>query len=285
MESLGSVIGSIFGKKGKPKTLPEEQQWNQEHRAQVAKFLQELEKTYLSSAWLDKQKFVTGDVPASDISIRFMCSNQVGKGALLNVNVARKNVEGFCKAWAQVLKSIETKVNSIHEQVKRDTKGAEDQDEKALEVVRKAIKDFNAIPDPMTKFPKMSGTALGNLVPYIDKHGEADVHAVPEPQPPTTLTALTKDEVLYGAKLVKEMLTDENWDPSWGLLRFRWLDFKDGEAFTGWIYDADYDLYEEYYERFYTQSYPESWTLGLRNMLDKYKTAVAIVKYIDRSIK
>lgn len=286
MESLGSVIATIFGKKGKPKSIPEEEKWNQEHRNEIAKFLKELEKTYLSSSWLDKQKLVEGDVPATDISPYFTVNNTIGKGALLNVKVAHDSVDKFCRAWGQVLKSMDNQVQAIEKRCHAAAKGKEEGDEGVLEIVRKAVEDLNKIPDPVPKLPRMGTSSIKNLNIFVDENGYVDTKSMPDVKPQPTLPALSKEEILYGAKLVKEMLSDREWDPSVRLLRdLSWLDFEDGSEFSAWIYESDYGLYEDFYDRFYFQGDPEKWTWGIIDMLERYKTAVAIIKYIDRSVK
>lgn len=286
MESLGSIIAGIFGKKGKPKSIPEEEKWNQEHRNEIARFLKELDKTYLNAGWLAKQKFVEGEIPSTDISPYFTVNNHIGKDPLRNVTVARDSVEKFCRAWGQVLKSIDNQVQAIEKRCHAACKGKDEGDEEALAVVRKAVEELNKIPDPIPKLPKMGTTAIKNLNIFVDDNGFVDTKSIPDVKPQATMPALNKEEILYGAKMVKEMLSDREWDPSVKLLRsLSWLDFEDGSDFSAWIYESDYSLYEDFYDRFYFQGDPERWTWGIIDMLERYKTAVAIIKYIDRSIK
>lgn len=275
---------SIFGRK-KPRTLPEKKEYNAKHREAVAKFVAELEKTYLNQKWLDKQTFVEGMVPASDIYQHFLVNDNITTSPIWNINVAKGSLEGFCKAWAQVLKPIATKVAGIEKRVEMACANKPLDDEAALEVVRHAVEELNAIPSPVSKLPKIQTTSLGNKVPTLGKYDRIDMVPTPEPTPVKEMQALAKKDAMYAAKLLKDMLTDPDWDPSMKLLWFPWLDFKDGGRFTKWIYDADNNLYDEFYGRFYFQSDPESWTWGIMNSLNQYQVAVAVVKYFDRSIK
>lgn len=281
---LLSSTFSIFGRK-KPANLPEQQEYNAQHKKAVAKFITELDKTYGNKAWLDKQTFVEGEVAASDIAKHFVVNNSLGKGAIYNIEVARKNVEGFCKAWAQVLKPVNDKVVAIERRCEQAVVGKPIGDEGALKVIRDAVEELNAIPSPIPKLPKMSMTGPGNTVPGLDKYGRVDLIVSPELGEFKTMPALSREDAAYAAKLVRELLLNSKWDPSWDLLWFPWLDFKDGGRLSPWIYDSDYALYEDFYDRFYYQSEPEGYVWALYYWMNQYKLAVAIVKYIDRSIK
>ncbi len=286
MEGFGTMLSGLF-KGRKPTSLPEEQKWNRQHQEAIAKFLRELEKTYLSTTWLSKQKYVTGSIPASDIAKHFTVKGRIEENPLAGIVLARQSVDRFCKAWRQVLKSTDDKVQAINARVKGETAQLMYDDEQAaLELVRDAIKEMEAIPDPVKKFPLIQGTGLRNMIPYVDDHGDVNVKSSPKADEITTMAALTKEQVFEAAKLVKTLLNDGKWDPSSTLfMGLRWLDHSEGSRFSNWIYDADNSLYDDYYDRFYHQTCSQAWTDGLYGMLDQYKLAVALVKLIERSIK
>lgn len=284
-EGLGSVFTSLSGffKTRKPNgELPSKDSDYTKRQQAVAKFIAEMDKTYLSSSWLAKQRFVDGTVNAGDISANFVIDGKLGDKPLANIDTAKKRVQAFITKWESVLNELSTKVTTIDRRVKAATKGASLDDKAAIQLVADAVKEFNALPDPMTKLPKLEGTSLGNKVFDKDKYGQLDVVVSTPATSSQTLPALSKEEVLECATLVKMMLKND-WEPE--LKYFPWLDHSDGSAFNDWIYDADYSVYDEYYDRFYHQSAGQAWTYATNYMFDMYQLAGAMIKWIDRSVK
>lgn len=283
-EGLSGVISSLSGffKKRKPNgDLPSEDSDYQKRKQAVAKFISEMDKTYLSSSWLNKQKFVTTPVKAGDISTHFVIDGQLGNTPLKNVDIAKHRVQTFVGKWETVISDLHNKVKAIDTRIKAQTKGAALDDKEAIQKVHTSIKELNALPDPMDKLPRLEGTSLGNKIFSVDKHGFLEIVVKAHPENISTLPAMTKEDVMHAAALVKMMLKDD-WAPE--MKWYDWLDHSDGSDFSHWIYDADYDAYEEYYGKFHHQRANEKWTDGTHDMFDVYPLATAIIKWIDRSV-
>ena len=284
-EGLGSIFTSLSGffKTRKPNgELPSKDSDYTKRQQAVAKFITEMDKTYLNSSWLAKQKFVEGTISAGDISANFVIDGKLGDKPLANIDTAKKRVQAFITKWEAVLNELSTKVTAIDRRVKAATKGASEDDKAAIQLVVDAVKEFNSLPDPMAKLPKLEGTSLGNKVFDKDKYGQLTVVVSTAPESSPTLPALSKEEVLECATLVKMMLKND-WEPE--MKYFPWLDHSDGSAFNDWIYEADYSTYEEYYDQFYHQSAGQAWTYATHYMFDMYQLAGALIKWIDRSVK
>lgn len=281
-EGLSDLLGKVFGDR-KPKYQDDEDEYlSYRHNAKLIKFLAEMKKTYLNRSWLTKQSFVEGTVKASDISSHFIIDGKLGDDPLNNIEIARKRIERHAKAWMGVIGPIHDQVQSTHKAVMALWKRDPNDTDAVLEAVRKAIGVFNAIPDPMPKFPKFEGTSLKNLKLVGSKDG---VESVTDPKvvPEDSLPALDLDGVLKAAQIINAIFTEKNWDPSFGYLP--WLDFKDGTGFPDWLDETDHSLDTDYWERFYHQREPENWTLAMRDMIETYGLAKALIKWIDRSIK
>lgn len=283
-EGLGSIFSSLSGffKTRKPNgELPAEDSNYTKRQQAVAKFITELDKTYLNSSWLSKQKFVEGTVNAGDISANFVMDGKLGDKPLDNVDTAKKRVQAFVTKWESIINDLHTKVKAIDARVKSQTKGASLDDQEAIQKVIDATKEFEALPNPMDKLPKMEGTSLGNRVYGKDKHGCLDVIVTTPPVSSQTLPALTKEQVTHAATVVKMMLKGD-WEPA--MKWFSWLDHSDGSDFNDWIYDADNSAYMDYYDRFYHQGPGQEWTYEVEAMFDTYPLAAAMIKWIDRSV-
>lgn len=283
-EGLGSIFSSLSGffKTRKPNgELPSEDGNYQKRQQAIAKFIVELDKTYLNSSWLSKQKFVEGTIKAGDISANFVIDGKLGDHPLDNVDTAKKRVQAFIRKWEPLVKEIHTKVKAIDARVQSQTKGAALDDEAAIQKVRDAIKEFEALPNPIEKLPKMEGTSLGNKTYGKDKHNCLAVVVTTPPTSSPTLPALNKEQVMHAAGIVKMMLKGD-WEV--GMEWFSWLDHSDGSAFNHWIYDADNDAYMDYYHRFYHQGPDEEWVWAVECIFDTYPLAAAMLKWIDRSV-
>lgn len=282
-EGLVSVFTQLSGfwKTRKPGELPGADGDRSKRQQAVAKFIQELDKTYLNSQWLAKQKFVTTPVNASDVSANFDMDGKPSDDVLKSLSTGKSRVVDFMGKWSAVLAELDSKVQAIHKRTVAATRGAAEDDKEAIKKVRAAIAEFNDLPDPMSKLPKMAGTSLGNIVIETGKRGDLVTVAKPEPVGTATLPPFTKEQVLEAAGVVKMMLKGD-WSPE--MKYSSWLDYEDGSSFSEWIYEADYDAYENYYDRFYHQSAGNMWTYDLWDILDEYKLATALIKLIDRSV-
>lgn len=281
-EGLADLLGQVFGNK-KPKYKDDDDEYlSYKHNAKLNKFLAEMKKTYLNRSWLAKQTFIEGTVKATDISSHFIIDGKLGDNPLGNIEIARKRIERHAKAWMNVIGPIHDQVQSAHKNVMTIWKRNPDDTDTVLDAVRSAIGVFNAQPDPMPKFPKFEGTSLKNLKLVGSKDG---VESLIEPKlvPEDSMPALKIDQVMEAAQIINAIFTEKNWDPSIGYLP--WLDFKDGTGFPDWLDETDRSLDNAYWERFYHQREPENWTLAMRDMIETYGLAKALIKWIDRSIK
>ncbi|QTH80504.1 hypothetical protein PA10_00306 [Pseudomonas phage pPa_SNUABM_DT01] len=283
--ALTKLSGFWSKPKPDPKYIPDEEKsdWSQRDKA-IRQFLQEMEKTYLNQSWLGKQKFVEGTVPAKDFSGTFQIDGKPVTDPLANIEQHNKNLSAFIKTWEPQVKKLNDQVQAIHKRTVAATAGAAEDDEEAIAIVRKAVEEFNALPDPLDKFPTFNSTALGNQIPYVDdKHGWIQVKAKMEVTPSDTLPALDKEGIHKVALLVKEIMTNAKFFPRMEWLP--WLDFKGGDRFSNWIYEADYSTYEDYYDRFYWQGARDCWQDGLEYLNPKHKVVTGLIKWMDRSIK
>lgn len=291
-ESLADLATKLSGfwRKPKPDTkhMPSDEKgtWSERDKA-IRQFIQDMEKTYLDSKWLDKQKFVEGTVPAKDISGNFQIDGKPVTDPLANIEQHRKNVSAFIKAWHPVLKDLDSKVQAIHKKAINDVAFYAKKDEQAaLDVVRKATAELNDLPDPTEKFPSFSSTAMGNMIPVVTKkYAVACVVAEKkmEVTPSDTLPALDKEGVLKVATLIRDVMKDPKYFEQMPWLN--WLDFKDGSGFSHWIYDVDNSLYDDYYERFYWQGACDVWSDDIWALHNKFRVLISLIKWIDRSVK
>lgn len=255
-------------------------EYSNEGKQAVKELREHLKKYYLNDHWLNGQKFVEGSVKAGDISKVFEIDGKVETDVLGSIDKAVKRVNDFSIKWETVLKGVDKKVQEIDKRVKQETKGADEDDEDAVDKVKQAIKDFNAINDPLKQLPKFEGTSLGNLVPVV-KNGELSVTAKAPPKGIAELPALNKEQVKAVAKVIDSIY-------STGLIRdmgrIAWLDHSDGSDFNEWIYDADNDVYMDYYDLFYHQNAEALWIYGVFDLIDTHALASALERWIDRSI-
>ena len=255
-------------------------EYSNEGKQAVKELREHLKKYYLNDHWLNGQKFVEGPVKAGDISKVFEIDGKVETDVLGSIDKAVKRVNDFSIKWEAVLKGVDKKVQEIDKRVKQETKGADEDDEDAVDKVKQAIKDFNAINDPLKQLPKFEGTSLGNLVPVV-KNGELSVTAKTPSKGIAELPALNKEQVKAVAKVIDSIY-------STGLIRdmgrIAWLDHSDGSDFNEWIYDADNDVYMDYYDLFYHQNAEVLWIYGVFDLIDTHALASALERWIDRSI-
>jgi hypothetical protein len=280
---------SGFWRKPKPdsKQISDEEKtdWSKRQQA-ILQFIKDMEKTYLNTVWLGKQKYVQGTVPAKDFSGAFQLDGKPVTDPLANIEQHKKNTGAFIKAWHGVLANLNTQVQAIHQRTVKATAGAALDDEAAIDIVRKAVDELNTLPDPTAKFPSFSGTALSNMVPVINTRFSVpvvNVEAKMPMSPSDTLPALDKDGVLKVAKLVVEMMKNPDFWPHMEWIR--WLDFKDGSKFSDWIYDADNSVYMDYYHRFYWQGANDAWSDDIFALNSHYRVIIGLIKWMDRSIK
>ena len=281
-EGLGGLISGLFGGQKRPKGIPERQTWTAEHRAKIAKFLAELDKTYLNDGWLKKQKLVEGKVPAKDISIFFTVNNAGQDKPLYTMLVGYDSAEKFCRAWGQVLGGVDREVQAIKNRAYSGVKGKSD--EEAFKIVEKAIEDFKAIKSPIDKLPKLATTGTRNMT-ITSAKGYIESVEDPVTQPVAEMPAASLEDIRKAAGIIRDILKDKKYNPVHDLYKFSWLDFEDGSQFSDWIHEANESLYDDFYDRFYFQNEPYEWIVGLYELFDPYKQAVALIKWIDRSIK
>lgn len=281
---------SGFWRKPKPdvKHMPADDKgtWSERDKA-IRQFIQDMEKTYLDSKWLDKQKFVEGTVPAKDFSGNFQIDGKPVTDPLANIEQHRKNVSAFIKSWHPVLKDLDAKVQTIHKKTCADVAFYAKKDpEAAVKVVWDAVEQLNALPDPTEKFPTFQSTAMGNMIPVVETK-----YSVPcvvtakkmEVTPSDTLPALDKEGVLKVAGFIRDVMKDPKFFEQMPWLN--WLDFKDGSGFSHWIYDEDNSAYDEYYGRFYWQGACDCWSDEIWALHNKFRILISLIKWIDRSVK
>lgn len=285
-ESLAGLIGKLSGfwRKRKPdsKHMPDEERstWRERDEA-LKKFIMEMDKTYLNQNWMSKQKFVVGDISATDFSGNLELDGKPVKDPEKNIDEHLFRLEMFIEKWFKPVSELAKQVDAIHERTVKAAMAVKG--EEGVKIVKAATKELNALPDPLkTKFPKLEGTFLRNAVPKVNDKGHVSVINDPTPKPVETLPALDKESAMKIAKLIKR-LCQPGAIPDMPWLKF--LDFKDGSAFSDWIYDEDYDAYEAYYWRFYWQGAHQQWTDFVWDLTDVYRICSSLIKWIDRSIK
>lgn len=287
---LGAVAKlSGFWRKPKPdaKQIPAEDKstWSQRDGA-IREFVKEMEKTYLNSSWVGKQKFVEGTVPAKDFSGAFQLDGKPVTDPLASIEQHKKNMASFVDKWSGVLRGLNDQVQTIHKRTVAATKGAAEDDQSAVDLVKKATAEFDALPDPTAKLPTYPGTGFANKVPYVDEKFKTPcvrVKVKMETTPSDTLPALDKEGVIKVAQVIKKIVSDPEFFPYMDWIS--WLDFKDGSTFVDWIYDADNNAYEDYYWRFYWQGPHDIWMSDIYALNNYYNVITGLIKWIDRSIK
>lgn len=281
LSEILSKAGALFKTRKPDPNLPGESEDYRKRQQAVSKFIAEMNKTYLNNTWLGKQKFSDGEIKAGDISSYFVIDGKLGDKPLDNMDLAKDRVKSFISKWEGIINTVHGKVKAIDSAVKAKTKGAAINDATALKIVSDAVEEFNAIQDPMKQFPQMTGTSLGNKVYSKVKENWLEVTVTKQPENYPTLPALNKEQVYHAATIVKALLNGD-WAPT--IKWFSWLDHSDGHEFNDWLSDSDESLYMKYYSRFDHHGAGERWTYSIEGMFDEYPLAIALLKWIDRSV-
>lgn len=292
-EGLVELAGKLSGfwRKPKPDTkhMPSDEKgtWSERDKA-IRQFIADMEKTYLDAKWLDKQKFVEGTVPAKDFSGNFQIDGKPVTDPLANLEQHKKFIEYIVDHWQPELAALNKQVQALHAKASGTAKAlvGKDQEEEAIEEVKKVVAELNALPDPTAKFPRFTGTAMGNMIPVVNtkfKVGWVKAERKMDVKPDDTLPALDKEGVLKVANLVKTIMSNPNFFKHMPWLE--WLDFKGGDWFSNWIYDADNSVYTDYYDRFYYQGACDLWSDEIWVLNNQFRVVISFIKWIDRSVK
>ncbi len=247
----------------------------------LREFLKGLEKTALNSSWLRNQTFIQGRVPAKDIALEFTLDGKPVTDVLGNIEKARARVQALTDQWGRILSDTDAKVQAI-DRATREALSRKNDDKVFVSFVKDQVKQLTDIASPVDKFPGMKGTSLKNrsarvLAGYITD--QTLPNAVDN-----TVPALSKDEVLKAARLVKELLTDPEWSPK--VKDLKWIDALDGNPLAKWLFEYDEALHWQYYDRFSRRhGEPSKWTAVFKRLIEPKTLAVALVKLINRSIE
>lgn len=266
------------------KSVTDHSKWyTDEGKKEWDKLKDTLTRFYMNSNWLDNQTLVTGAIDAKDIASAFVFNGQLGNDPLGNVDKGIQYRSNFGKTWYSHVKGLADQANKIFKQLGRDTIGAKNTGEAGVELVRKAIKTLEALPDPLDKLPVPSSMGLGNRIPAVGKHGNLKFLTVKVAKEPVTngkLPALNKEQIKHAAELILKLL---DWDPVMEYIS--WPDHGDGSKLSDWIYDEDNDVYMELYDRFDQQGCDQKYVDAVRDLVDSRRVAAALETWIDASIQ
>lgn len=288
MEGLGDTLSKLWGS-SKPNSSNihslEDSHDNVERTAALNKFLAEMNKTYLSSSWLGKQKWREDAVPAKDFSVQFEMDKKPSTDPLKSIEEHRRRLGAFASKWMAVLADTNRQVQAVYSETTRAFEATRGDNDKALEVARAGLKKLEAIPNPTDKFDGMHNTLLRNR--RIDEDVVYDQVVVVEdrksPTPAESFRPLDARSALHVAQLIKEICTNKDYFVK--IERLPWLDMKDGSKFASWLRDADNNLYSKFYYTYYWQGAQDVWSDAIHDATDKYRLVSALIKWIDRSIK
>lgn len=294
-EGLGSLITSmkntltgrdkhgVKGSDAKPGEMAKaEKAWSNEAREQLKKLKEAVTKFYLNDNWISKQTLVTGEISGTEIAPALNFNGELGKDPLDNVNKGIGWATKWSSQWLGIVGDVANKVKSINDATHSVFK--QGSDEVTLEAqVKMAIKQFNAISDPINKFPKPQGCGLGNIAPVVEdvKARGVDkwvITAVVKSPKEGNVQALTKDQIKEAGSLIIKLIEGieiSKW--------FSWLDHSDGSKLNAW-FDKHDDLFWEYYDRFDHHAADEIWVNVCDQLINEYAVIQALEKWIDRSI-
>lgn len=253
--------------------------WSDEYRKEIEQIRDAIKRYYLNPTWLDKQKFVTGSVDGKGIAGPLNFDGKLGDNLLENVHKGIAWTLQKEKQWIDIVTPYDRQIQTIDTRVKKATTDSGNTDEKALDLVVKAIKEMQSLPEP--KIPKDSSCGLGNRNLMFDKHGHVSAMVVKPLQTADKVKALTKEQVIEAAKLLLELLDFDN-----VYARFKtpgWLDHSDGDEFNDWLNDDHESVYFEYYEMDH-HALDDKYVSCLFYLIDEPAVLGALEKLIDRSI-
>lgn len=266
--------------------MHDKRQYGPEGQKAIDELVKALDKYYLNDNWLNAQALETEEINGSDISIHLVIDNKLGNDPLGNIDIAIKRVENWVDKWHPHVAKFEQSVVDIDNRVKKETAGADLDDQVAIDKVWAGIKEFKALKLPFDQMPKMEGTSLGNRVPHLNttKHGsEIDYEIKVKPTPVAKMAPLTKEQIKKAANYIKliygkgdGLIKDIQW--------LSWLDHSDGSNFNDWLDEADNGAFMDYY-MYDHHAGNQMFVEGSWDFIDDYTLAAALERWIDRSIK
>lgn len=295
LESLGGLIAtvrSLFGLGKKKKE--DEPNKEPKHYRELMEFLN---KYYLNNAWLAKQQFMDGLVTGQGLAEALTRNNKFTPETFVaDLTKYAGEFKAFFTKYMDAVVKHSDQIQAIDEkliaQIKTLDNNAADYEAKVVELVRVAVKQMKAVQDPV----KLAGSKfklLGNRQTEIkqwrysgDPGANCDGAITTEIKAPAaveSVPAIKSDMVkplidaiisLYETvKMVEERAP-------------QWCDHSDDEHdFMGIIEGKDELLWSQYGAEMYWQGQARRlvWDLGLNKITPP--AVIAVLKWIDRSIK
>jgi len=296
MEGLGDVFSriknAIQGKDAKgvkasdakpgSKLDHEGSRWLPEGQKAIQELHEAIDKYYLNPTWIDKQTFVAEPVKASDFSQAFAINDRASPDPFAAIEEGVRKNNTFIEQWNKVLGETDAQVQKVDAALGKALKAAKDEEAKHA-LVKKAVKDLQAIPYPTARLPKIQGTLLGNVVPSVDQNDWVTTVSKKTPTPVDTLPALDAAGVKRAAEIIKQLLVTDDNNFVKGTAYFNWLDHSDGGDVAEFVDGSNADQ-DEYYELYYHQTPEQMWYFDF-GAFDVVQVAAALEKWIDRSIQ
>lgn len=252
----------------------------------IAKFIKELDETYLNDKWLRKREFIETDISAVGIAEDLMVDGKMDVPAKLIGDTVKKVATLYSK-WTDEVNKLAAEISNRDKAVSALLPTASVGE--LTEYVEETIEYFNTVQVPYKRFPKFQGTSFGNKIPLITKDG---IFTVKKPGTRDLATVETLDSISIRqvAEIVRDILTVEDAMPS--LVMPQFLDESTDSALYRWLtdnkgeyMDARKNLRSRYYERWNTRNGEPTRMMSHLKLIDVDHMAVALLTWMNRSVK
>lgn len=294
LESLGTIIPAVralfgWGKKREPEV-------NKEPRY-LKELMEFLNKYYLNQAWLSKQTFVSGNVSGADLAEALTRNNKFSPETFAaDLTKYAGELKAFATKYLAAAQKHSDEIEALDEKLIAAVKALDSQqpdyEDQVMVLFRDTVKKMRAVSDPV----KLAGThfkMLGNAQTAIkqwrysgDPGANCDgaINVLIKPVAPVAeVPAVTPETVkTLVSAIISLYETSHMLDES----KPQWCDHSDGDhGFMRIAEGKDERLWSEYGGLMYWQAHARRlfWDLGLEK--NTSIAVIAVLKWIDRSIK